>query len=91
MQNQFGQRIEVGDIVGHVSKTGSYTDRKVGRVVGFGERKDWSGKKVEDTVLVDWLLDGAYGEEARSMTGLSRGVGITRLLKLDPAGIPLPA
>lgn len=85
MLNQFGQDIQVGDWVGWASKTGSYTTRKIGRVTGFGERKDWAGRKMEDTADVDWQFDGSSANPARAITvkGKSNGVGINRLFKLD--------
>lgn len=86
MLNQFGQHIEVGDWVGWVSKTGSHTDRKVGRVVSFGERKIGWNDRIEATVVVHWLFDGTYGHIAKAVDSVGKGVGITRLLKLDPAG-----
>ena len=84
MINQFGQHIEVGDWVGWVSKTGSYTDRRVGKVLRFGERDAGYGHK-ETTVIVHWLLDGAHGDIATACNFIGNGVGINRVLKLDPA------
>jgi hypothetical protein len=87
MINQFGQEIEVGDWVGYASKTGSCTDRKVGKVVRFGERKSgYHGTAAEVTAYVHWLYDGTWSE-LRRIDEAGKGVGIRRLFKLDPDGL----
>lgn len=82
MKNQWGQDIEVGDIVGYVNKTGSFTERKIGVVEGFAERK---GTIPETTLKVYWVFDGSYGPPADHR---HRGtVGLRRVFKLDPASL----
>lgn len=84
MKNQWGQEIDVGDVVAYVNKTGSYTERKIGKVTGFGSR-DVYGTHPEVTLHVLWLYDGSYGlaEEHRH----KGTVGLRRVFKLDPASL----
>lgn len=90
MRNQFGQYIAVGDMVGYVTKSGSHFTRKIGRVTGYGERKQWDGSKLEDTVLIDWTWEGnsAIARKITQKGPSPVGVGITRLFKLDTTGLP---
>lgn len=84
MKNQWGQEIEIGDIVAYVNKTGSYTDRKLGRVVAFGTRNG-DYHDYETTVQVQWVWDGSYGlPEERRHRGT---VGLRRVVKVDPASL----
>lgn len=85
MKNQWGQDIEVGDFVGYVNKTGSYTERKLGVVEGFGERRNDYGSNPETTLHVYWVWDGSYGlAEDHPHKGT---VGLKRVFKLDPASL----
>lgn len=85
MKNQFGQDIEVGDYVGYTNKTGSFTERKVGVVTGFGSRERGYGSTPETTAHVTWVWDGSYGLAAENT---HKGtVGVRRVFKLDPASL----
>lgn len=84
MRNQFGQEIGVGDWVGYASKTGSVTTRKIGRVVRFGERKNWN--EVLHVAYVNWLKDGTWGS-VRDVKSNGSGVAIQHLFKLDRDGL----
>jgi hypothetical protein len=85
MKNQWGQEVEVGDYVAYTNRTGSYTERKLGRVLGFGTRRQDYGSNGETTVQVLWVWDGSYGlAEPR----LHRGsVGLRRVVKVDPESL----
>jgi hypothetical protein len=84
VKNQWGQEIDKGDIVGYVNKTGSYTERKLGVVEGFGQRENW-GSNPENTLHVYWLWDGSYGlAQDHPHKGT---VGVSRVFKLDPASL----
>ena len=78
MRNQFGQEIEVGDWVGHVSRSGSSLYRKVGVVEAFGERKTYYGTQV--TVKPRWVKS----DHSWDSLGLSPGVGIDTVFKIEP-------
>jgi hypothetical protein len=83
MRNQWGQDIEVDDIVAYVNRTGSYTERKLGIVLAFGSRNEDYGSQHETTVRVQWVWDGSYGlAEERRHRGT---VGLRRVVKVDPA------
>lgn len=84
MNNQWGQNIEVGDIVGYVNKTGSYTERKIGTVTGFGTRDRGYGV-TETTLHVTWAWEASYGPpEERVIKGT---VGLRRVFRLDPGSL----
>lgn len=78
MINQFGQEINVGDWVGHVSRSGSSLHRQVGRVESFGVRKTWRGTEV--VVKPRWVKSDSDWQSL----GLSPGVGINTVFKIDP-------
>lgn len=78
MQNQWGQKIAIGDTVGYASKSGSYTSRKLGVVTGFGERGD------EDVAFVHWRWEGG-GKFPMPINEKGSGVGINRLFHLSTA------
>jgi hypothetical protein len=85
VKNQFGQEIEIGDFVGYVNRTGSYTERKVGVITGFGSRERGYGSVSETTAHVTWVWDGSYGLAAENK---HKGtVGVRRVFKLDPASL----
>lgn len=85
MNNQWGQEIGPGAVVGYVNKTGSYSERKLGVVLDLGTRKRDFGSNPENTAHVLWVLDGSYGA---AETHLHRGtVGLKRLFKLDPESL----
>lgn len=83
MRNQFGQDIKVGDVVGHVTRSGSSLYRKVGEVVAFSERKQRSG--TIPTVKVKWTHDESSW--SNSVGKISPGVGVNTVFKLDPASL----
>lgn len=85
MKNQWGQDIEVGDYVAYTNRTGSYTERKLGKVLGFGERRQDYLSQRETTVQVLWVWDGSYGlPEPRQHRG---SVGLRRVIKVDPESL----
>lgn len=85
MKNQWGQDIEVGDFVAYTNRTGSYMERKLGRVEGFSTRRADYGSNGETTVQVQWVWDGSYGlAEERRHRG---SVGLRRVVKVDPASL----
>ena len=83
MRNQFGQEIEIGDWVGHVTRSGSNLYRKVGRVEAFGYRK--SPYHGTETVIVRprWVKSDCSWDKL----GLSPGVGINTVFKIEPIAL----
>jgi hypothetical protein len=85
MRNQWGQDIQAGDVVAYTNRTGSYTERKLGVVIEFGERRTDFGSNPENTVFVSWVWDGSYGSpEKHPHKGT---VGLKRVFQIDPASL----
>jgi hypothetical protein len=88
-KNQWGQEIDVGDVVGYVTKSGSNFTRKIGRVIKFGTRHVWP-QDDEVTVWVHWQwIGGDHDGKARAIDDTGSGVSINRVFVLDPDSLGL--
>lgn len=89
LRNQFGQDINVGDWVGYVTRHSSTIERKIGKVVGFGERNIYYRKEPEITVIIEYKAEGTYCRTrgAQPTKGKGTGVGLNTVFKLDAAGL----
>lgn len=78
--NQFGQKLERGSVVGHANRSGSFTERKVGVVTGFGVRQHSYGR--DDMVAkVTWVHSGGQTTWPKPLK--SPGVDVNKLFVLD--------
>lgn len=89
--NQWGQMIELDDIVAYVSKTGSTTDRRIGVVVALTQTKiDSYPDRYVPAVKVEWKWEGSYcdtGKPPVKSGDKPSTIRINNVFKLQPSSL----